>query len=104
MSAEPVSYTHLDVYKRQSISCSKYLGTGFPDFTAIAICFSRNLLITDSLFFGFFFEDCSDLCGRIRGEADRFPRPIPCRGNELQPGGEGAARAFFREENTRAAL
>ena len=41
---------------------------------------------------------------RIRGEADRFPRPIPCRGNELQPGGEGAARAFFREENTRAAL
>ena len=22
----------------------------------------------------------------------------------LQPGGEGAARAFFREENTRAAL
>ena len=23
---------------------------------------------------------------------------------ELQPGGEGAARAFFREENTRAAL
>lgn len=40
---------------------------------------------------------------RIRGEADRFPRPIPCRGNELQPGGEGAARAFS-EKKTLALL
>lgn len=39
-------------YLCRSISCSKYFGIGLPDFTAIAICFSRNLLITDFLFFG----------------------------------------------------
>ena len=40
---------------------------------------------------------------RIRGEADRFPRPIPCRGNELQPVVK-ELHAHFSEKKTLALL
>ena len=69
VSFESFAYINLgytDAYELGPGEIVRMTAEGFetlsPARKEMKICFSRNLLITASLFFGFFFEDCSDLC------------------------------------------